>query len=192
MLTLVLHRHNRKHCCRYRTESPADCLANGALLGKQETWHGQRQDAISPRVAVVVGLVGVGDKHVHRLWQRVLEYRFFLSAHQLAVQSPDVHPVLGRRIDQVRMFLADVHHLDVLNAVRFAVDVQVDLEVDQPIIHVRDRPWVHLTQVQFIHCSRLILITSHPVACKVLPSTSLYVCLSVCLSVCLYVRTYIS
>jgi len=42
------------------------------------------------------------------------------------------------------MSLADVHHLDVLDAVARSVDVQVDLEIDQPVVHVRDRPRVHL------------------------------------------------
>ena len=72
----------------------------------------------------------------------MLEQRLLLALLQLAVQSP--HVDLLRRVDHVRMLLADVHHLDVLDAVRLAVDVEVDLEVDETIVHVRDRLPLHL------------------------------------------------
>ena len=134
----------RQQCGRYRTERPADGLADGVLLWKHEAGHGERQYAVGARVAVAVRLVGVTDEHVHRLRQRVLKQRLFLALLQLAVQSP--HVDLLRRVDHVRVLLADVHHLDVLDAVRLAVDVEVDLEVDETIVHVRDRLRFHLRQ----------------------------------------------
>ena len=57
----------RQQCARYRTERPADGLANGVLLWKHEAGHGERQDAVGARVAVSVRLVGVADEHVHGL-----------------------------------------------------------------------------------------------------------------------------
>jgi len=56
------------------------------------------------------------------------------------------------------VFLASVLQLEVLDAVSWTVDVEIDLEVDEMIAHIADRPRIHL----YVPSSSLIrCVNSH-------------------------------